>query len=246
MRTLLRISSPAEWAGGRITDEGDGFVHLSEPHQVLTPANALYAGRRDLFLLVLDESKLGEIRVEGGFPHLYDALTANAVVDTVGFPCDDDGAFRLALVPMHAGSPPASDLIDGMIADLEPLYGRIDGGGTPSASPDEMWRPHGTFLVGWDEAGEPVCGGGAKRLGDDLAEIKRMFVVPSARSRGHARRLLAGLEDTARRRGYRRVRLDTGPKQPHAKTLYESAGYIEIPDYNDNPKATYWGEKELA
>ena len=242
---LLRITSPDEWSDGRITDEGDGFVHLSEPHQVLTPANALYAGRRDLQLLVLDEAKLGEIRVEGGFPHLYDTLTADAVVDVVSFPCDDDGAFRLALVPMHAGSPPASDLIDGMIADLEPLYGRIDGDDTPSASPAEMWAPTGTFLVGWDEHGRPVCGGGVKRLGDGVAEIKRMFVVPEARSHGHARRLLTGLEHAARRLGYGCVRLDTGPQQPHAKALYASAGYAEIADYNANPKATYWGEKQL-
>ena len=101
MRTLLRITTPAEWAAGRIDDEGDGFVHLSEPHQVLTPANALYCGRRDLQLLVLDESKLdGEIRVEGGFPHLYGTLTSDAVVDVVPFPCDDDGVFRV--VPVAA------------------------------------------------------------------------------------------------------------------------------------------------
>lgn len=242
---LLRITSPDEWVHGRITDEGDGFVHLSGPDQVLTPANALYRGRHDLQLLVLDESKLGEIRVEGGFPHLYDTLTADAVVDVVSFPCDDDGTFRLVLVPTPAAASPARDLIDGMITDLEPLYGRIDGADTPSASPEEMWAPSGTFLVGWDERGVPVCGGGVKRFGDGVAEIKRMYVVPDARSRGHARRLLTGLEDAARRLGYGTVRLDTGPRQPHAKVLYESAGYVEIPDYNGNPKATYWAEKTL-
>ena len=241
---LLRITSPDEWAGGRITDEGDGFVHLSGPHQVLTPANALYAGRRDLQLLVLDESKLGELRVEGGFPHLYDTLTADAVVDVVSFPCDDDGTFRLALVPMHAAEPPARDLLAAMVEFLDGLNGPVDPDAMPSASPNEMWAPAGTFLVGWDETG-PVACGGLKRLGDGVAEIKRMFVVPEARSRGHARRLLTGLEDAARRLGYRRVRLDTGPTQPHAKALYRSAGYVEIPDYNANPKATYWGEKAL-
>lgn len=242
---LLRITSPAEWADGRIADEGKGFVHLSGPEHVLVPANAMYRGQRDLMLLVLDEAKVGEIRVEGGFPHLYDTLTADAVLDIMPLPCDDDGAFRLALVPMHAGAPPASDLIAGMVADLEPLYGRIDGADTPSASPDELWAPTGTFLVGWDVDGRPVCGGGVKHIGDGVAEIKRMFVVPDARSRGHARRLLAGLEDAARRLGHERVRLDTGPRQPHAKALYESGGYVEIADYNANPKATYWAEKVL-
>jgi len=42
-----------------------------------------------------------------------------------------------------------------------------------------------------------------------------------------------------------RARLDTGPKQPHARALYESVGYRVIPDYNDNPYASFWGEREL-
>ena len=90
-----------------------------------------------------------------------------------------------------------------------------------------------------------MCGGGLKRIGDGVAEVKRMFVVPEARTRGHARRLLTGLEDAARRLGYAHVRLDTGPQQPNAKHLYESAGYREIPDYNGNPHASYWAEKDL-
>jgi uncharacterized protein (DUF952 family)/GNAT superfamily N-acetyltransferase len=242
---LLRITSPAEWSRGRIDDEGGGFVHLSGPEQVLTPANQLYAGRRDLQLLVLDPARLGAIRVEAGFPHLYDSLTADAVLDVVSFPCDDDGTFRLALVPMYSGASPARELVEAMVAEMEPLYGKIDGPDAPTAAPDELWAPSGTFLVGWDESGAPVCGGGVKRIGDGVTEIKRMFVVPEARGRGHARRLLVGLEDAARRLGYGRVRLDTGAKQPHALTLYESAGYREIPDYNGNPKASYWAEKVL-
>ena len=90
-----------------------------------------------------------------------------------------------------------------------------------------------------------MCGGAVKRLADDLCEIKRMYVVPQARSRGHARRLLYALEDAARELGYRRVRLDTGRLQPHARALYESEGYRSIPDYNHNPYASFWGEKEL-
>lgn len=242
---LLRITSPDELARLPIGDDGDGFVHLSRPDQVLTPANAIYSGRRDLLLLALDRAMLCDIRVEGGFPHLYGPLERDAIAATVGFPCDADGEFRLALVPVHAAEPPARDLIAAMVEELVPLYGRIDLGTVPSATPEDMWGPGGTFLVGWDAGGEPVCGGGVKRLDERTAEIKRMFVVPSARGRGHARRLLAGLEDAARRLGYSHVRLDTGPKQPHALTLYRSAGYAEIPDYNANPHAVYWAEKPL-
>ena len=145
---------------------------------------------------------------------------------------------------MPAGEPPASDLIAAMVDELEAFYGRIDRPGMPSATPDDFAPPAGACLVGYLD-GEPVCVGAVKRLGDDLAEIKRMFVAPAGRSRGLARRLLTALEDAARDLGYRRVRLDTGTQQPHARALYLSAGYTEIPDYNQNPAASFWGEKEL-
>ena len=90
-----------------------------------------------------------------------------------------------------------------------------------------------------------MAGGALKRLGRDEAEIKRMYVVPAARGRGLARGLLAAMEDAARDLGYERVRLDTGATQPHAKALYRSAGYRDIPDYNDNPYGAYRGEKLL-
>jgi ribosomal protein S18 acetylase RimI-like enzyme len=99
-------------------------------------------------------------------------------------------------------------------------------------------------VVGW-ENGRAVAGGALKRLGPRVAEVKRMYVIPEARSRGHARRLLEAIEATARELGYERVRLDTGPSQPHAKALYESAGYRTVADYNDNPYAAYHAEKLL-
>jgi hypothetical protein len=39
--------------------------------------------------------------------------------------------------------------------------------------------------------------------------------------------------------------LDTGPRQPHARGLYESEGYVPIANFNDNPVATFFGEKRL-
>jgi uncharacterized protein (DUF952 family)/GNAT superfamily N-acetyltransferase len=243
LNPLLRITTPEERLP--LDDDGEGFVHLSRPDQVLTPANAMFRARTDCRLLVLDPARLGTIRVEGGFPHLYGTLAAGAVIDDVALLPDDDGAFRLALVPLHSGSSPGADLVRAMVDELVPLYGRIDGSDAPTASPDDMWRPAGVYLVGWDDRGAVVCGGGIKRLDDATAEIKRMFVVPGARGRGHARRLLRGLESAARDLGYERVRLDTGAKQPHALALYPAAGYVEIPDYNGNPHASYWGEKRL-
>ena len=70
-------------------------------------------------------------------------------------------------------------------------------------------------------------------------------VVPKARGRGHASRLLKGLEEEARRLGYVIARLDTGVHQPVAQAMYERAGYAPIGNFNANPFASFWGEKAL-
>jgi GNAT superfamily N-acetyltransferase len=132
-----------------------------------------------------------------------------------------------------------------MIDELEAFYGRIDRPGMPSATPADFAPPGGVCLVGFTPYGTPLAVGAVKRLDDEVGEIKRMYVAPAGRSRGVARLLLEALEEAARGLGYSRARLDTGPRQPHARALYLSAGYREIPDYNGNVEADFWGEKVL-
>jgi N-acetylmuramic acid 6-phosphate etherase len=103
---------------------------------------------------------------------------------------------RFEAIP--ADRPPAADLIAAMVAEMATLYGPIDVPGMPSATPADFRPPQGTFLVGFDRGGTPVCAGGVKRLDDEAAEIKRMYVVPAARGRGLARVLLGALEEAAR------------------------------------------------
>ena len=143
-----------------------------------------------------------------------------------------------------ASTPPASDLLEAMIIELEPLYGRIDVPGAPTAGPADFSPPGGSFLVGFED-GQPICCGGIKGLPDGACEVKRMYVVPGARGRGVAKELLVALENEARALGYSVARLDTGPHQPHAEKMYRDAGYAGIANFNANPFASYWGEKRL-
>ena len=137
-------------------------------------------------------------------------------------------------------------LAEEMRAEVAEMYDglELDGAAMPAAGPAELSPPTGAFLVGWI-GDEPVCCGGIKRLDDAACEIKKMYVAPSVRGRGVARTLLAALEDRARDLGYAIARLDTGPRQPGAQHLYRSAGYAEIGNFNGNPVATFFAEKEL-
>jgi GNAT superfamily N-acetyltransferase len=143
---------------------------------------------------------------------------------------------------------PGKELIAAMTAEMAELYDGLDldHPAMPKAGPAELGPPDGALLIGFSDTGEPICCGGVKRLADGACEIKRMYVAPAARGRGVARALLAALESRARGLGYTTARLDTGPKQPHARGLYESEGYVEIDNFNDNPVASFFGEKHLG
>lgn len=154
------------------------------------------------------------------------------------------------MIQFRAGRVDSGDggrLAAAMRAEIAAIYEGLvlDGPHMPAAGPAELNPPAGAFLVGYQGAA-PVCCGGIKRLDERACELKRMYVVPEARGRGVARALLAALEERARELGYTVARLDTGPRQPGARHLYESAGYREIENFNGNPVASFFGEKSLA
>ena len=138
----------------------------------------------------------------------------------------------------------ARALVTAMEAGVAAAHGPITPDRTSLVSPEEMCPPGGAFVVVLED-GRAVAGGGLRRLGAGVAEIKRMYTVPEARGRGHGRRLLEGLEDAARALGYARVRLDTAASMPVARALYVASGYAPIEDYNGNSYAAFWGEKRL-
>jgi GNAT superfamily N-acetyltransferase len=107
--------------------------------------------------------------------------------------------------------------------------------------------PRGLYLLVHDEDGTPVASGAWRAqdaspegFQDGDAEVKRMFVVPEARGRGLARRLLAELEASAAAAGRTRMVLETGLKQPEAIALYTSSGYAPIPKFG------YYRDDELS
>jgi GNAT superfamily N-acetyltransferase len=96
---------------------------------------------------------------------------------------------------------------------------------------DEFAPPGGGLVIGLLD-GEPVTGGAFRRFGEvdgaRTAELKRIWTDSRHRRRGHAAALLAELESEILARGYRRIYLTTGDRQPEAEALYDSAGYQRL------------------
>jgi ribosomal protein S18 acetylase RimI-like enzyme len=114
-----------------------------------------------------------------------------------------------------------------------------------SAEPHELRPPAGLLLVAYLRD-EPIGCGAVKHHDCASADIKRMWVSPSARGLGLGRRLLSELEACAARHGATAVRLETNRALTEAIALYRSAGYREVPRFNDEPFAHHWFEKALG
>lgn len=78
------------------------------------------------------------------------------------------------------------------------------------------------------EGGRLLGIGALKELGPDEGEVKSMRTAPDALGRGVGRRMLDLITTEARRRGYVRLRLETGTSDDFAAAnhLYASAGFV--------------------
>lgn len=147
----------------------------------------------------------------------------------------------LELLPTPYDDPVAAALIEAVQQVYVARYGGRDA--TP-VEPAEFAPPRGLFLVGRLH-GEPIACGGWRIVEPGLAELKRMYVASGFRGRGLSRILLAALEDSARRAGVHRLRLETGHRQPEAIRLYETSGYSRIDKfgvYRHDPGSTCFGK----
>ncbi|MFO0813703.1 MAG: GNAT family N-acetyltransferase [Gemmatales bacterium] len=112
--------------------------------------------------------------------------------------------------------------------------------------PGKYGQPSGVLLLAFD--GElPVGVVGLRPLSESSAEMKRLYIKPAARGHHLGRRLVERLEEEARQRGYRSIKLDTVPSMEAARELYVRMGFVTIPAYYDNsPCGSICMEKHLG
>jgi GNAT superfamily N-acetyltransferase len=84
---------------------------------------------------------------------------------------------------------------------------------------------------------EPVGVGTLKPVDDTTAEIKRMYVRPSAQGHGVGRALLTRLVDDATAEGYRTVRLETLRFMTAAQAMYRTFGFTDVAPFDGSEAA---------
>jgi len=148
-------------------------------------------------------------------------------------------SYQLRFVSAVHDDPLAQPLLAELAVEYADRYG-----GTPSAHlawlpvpPEQLAAPDGGLLIGLlDDL--PVTGGAFRRFDAETAELKRIWTDRAHRRRGYARALLAALEAETAARGYRRLYLITGNRQPEAEALYDATSWTRVVP---EPPLPSWG-----
>lgn len=86
----------------------------------------------------------------------------------------------------------------------------------------------GALLLGYDE-GNPVATIAIKKINDDRAEAKRLYVKPECRGKGYARPMLNAMLDKCRELKFKEVRFTTKPAvMSIGYALYQKMGFEEL------------------
>ncbi|MEU0403387.1 GNAT family N-acetyltransferase [Streptomyces sp. NPDC006197] len=144
---------------------------------------------------------------------------------------------ELTVVHVPVSDPRVEPLLRELGDEYAARYGK-DAHAEFARYPDEEFTaPYGGVLLLLLERGQAVAGGAFRRYDTTTAELKRIWTHSAHRRRGLARRVVAELEREAALRGYRRIHLTTGPRQPEARGLYLATGYTPLFDTEADPES---------
>jgi putative acetyltransferase len=108
-------------------------------------------------------------------------------------------------------------------------------------------RPKGALILAYEEQTTIGCVA-IREINTDIAELKRMFVLPEYRKYKIGKKLLElSIEIAAKEFHYKKIRLDTLPSMSAAQKLYQQFDFYQIPPYRFNPvEGTVFMEKDLT
>ena len=138
---------------------------------------------------------------------------------------------RVRVEPADPQGPQAMSLLREAALEARQLYPEFIDPNAPMSKNPPLPRRGAYFIAFLDN--DLVRCGALRPLDEITAEVRRMYVVRSARRKGVGRALLAHLERTAADLGFKIMRLETGNRQLPAMTLYEAYGFVRVPPFGD-------------
>ncbi len=123
-------------------------------------------------------------------------------------------------------SAPAMALLREAALEARALYPELFAPDTPMPT-NAPPAPRTMYLVAFGQH-LPVGCAALRPIDVTTAEVRRVYVLKSARGHGLARALMARLEEEALSLGYTGMKLETGHRQQPAMALYRSLGYEPI------------------
>ena len=139
---------------------------------------------------------------------------------------------ELLISPEPFDSPGVQSIVLAALDEFDHLYG-VGNRGAHDIATRDFDPPHGVYLVA--RTNDHLAGGvGIRPIIDPelgIGEVKRLWVRPDLRRRGVAIRLMDAVLDEAVVRGYRQLYLETGPRQPAARQLYERLGWERVDEF---------------
>ncbi|MGB8453710.1 MAG: GNAT family N-acetyltransferase [Anaerocolumna sp.] len=125
----------------------------------------------------------------------------------------------------NINSSDAITLMDELSAELEHITGNSGRGSFGNAN---IKNPRSIFVIARESDIAVGCGA-FRELSDDTAEIKRMYA--RKKSSGVGGKILAHLEEQAKKFGYSRIILETRKCNEKAVSFYQRHGYRVIKNY---------------
>ncbi|SFJ92643.1 bifunctional helix-turn-helix transcriptional regulator/GNAT family N-acetyltransferase [Celeribacter neptunius] len=160
------------------------------------------------------------------------------------------GRDRIEVLEMDPDSAMAQDAMQSYYSELAVRFSMgFDPAKAARLDASDMRPPRGAFLVAMADGLPSGCvglkGTDTSKEKGGYAEIKRLWVAPSARGLGLAKRLMSEIETRAREIGITTLRLDTNSALPEAAGLYQRLGWSEIERFNDDPYPDLFFEKAM-
>ncbi|PZR00591.1 MAG: PadR family transcriptional regulator [Cereibacter sphaeroides] len=191
---------------------------------------------------VAEYDRLNDLMADGMLARSRDGAALLSAMDLIANTLNRD---RIEIAPSDPEAPQAQACLAAYAALLAEKIPGFSATHVPVPDPEAAsYRPpKGAFLLAKADGATLACVS-LKTVAPGEGEVKRLWVAPSARGLGLARRMMTAIEDTARAMGLTRLRLDTNENLPEAIALYRATGWAEVAPFTGFP-ATHWFAKAL-